>query len=225
MDPYISKVTLSDGEYERKMIKTHLVTKNDNIVQVLQGAVGDQVSGDDIVFVSERIVAISQGRSFPINTIHPSRMAVFLSNHVNKTPSGIGLGSPWTMELALREVNVMRILFAAGIAAITRPFGVKGLFYKLAGNNVNAIDGPTSNTIAPYNTHAKLGPKNPDKAARELSQALNVRVAIVDSNDLGMNVLGRSDEGLTNKFCTEVFKGNPFGQNDEQTPVAIIRRV
>jgi F420-0:gamma-glutamyl ligase len=225
MDQYLTKVTLSDGEYERKMIKTHLITKNDNIVQVLQGVVGGEVSGDDIVFVSERIVAISQGRSYPINTIHPSRMAVFLSNHVNKTKAGIGLGSPWTMELALRETNVMRILFAAFVAAITRPLGIKGLFYRVAGNNVNAIDGPTSNTIAPYNTHAKLGPRNPDKAARELAQALGVRVAIVDSNDLGMNVLGRSDRSLTDKFCTEVFKGNPFGQNDEQTPVAIIRKI
>ncbi len=225
MDPYISRVTLPDGEYERKMIKTHLVTKNDNILDVLFAAVGGQVSVDDIVFISERIVAISQGRSFPIDTIKPSGMAIFLSNHVNKTKHGIGLGSPWTMELALREVNVMRILFAAFVSAITRPFGVKGMFYRVAGNNVNAIDGPTANTIAPYNTHAKLGPKDPQRVARELSAKLGARVAIVDSNDLGMNVLGRSDTGLTDKFCTEVFKGNPFGQNDEQTPVAIIRRV
>ena len=187
--------------------------------------VGGQVSGEDIVFVSERIVAISQGRSFPIDTIKPSPMANFLSKHVNKTKAGIGLGSPWTMELALREANVLRILLAAGISAITRPFGIKGLFYKIAGSNVNAIDGPTANTIAPYNTHAKLGPKNPDKIANQLTEALGVRVAIVDSNDLGMNVLGRSDKSLTDKFCAEVFKGNPFGQNDEQTPIAIIRKV
>ncbi len=225
MDPYISRVELADGEYERRMVKTHLITKNDEIVKVIMSHVGGQASGDDIVFISERIVAISQGRSYPIDTIEPSRFATFLSKHVNKTKYGIGLGSPWTMELALREANVLRILLAAAVAAITRPFGIKGLFYRIAGSNVNAIDGPTANTIAPYNTHAKLGPKNPDKVAKEISRALGVRVAIVDSNDLGMNVLGRSDAGLTDKFCTEVFKGNPFGQNDEQTPIAVIKKV
>ena len=225
MNPYISSVTLKDGsQYQREMIKTHLVTSNDDIVKVVNSHVGGQVESEDIVFVSERIVAISQGRSFPISTIKPSKMATFLSKHVQKTPAGIGLGSPWTMELALREVNVFRILFAAAVAAVTRPFGVRGLFYKIAGNNVNAIDGPTDNTIAPYNTHAKLGPKNPEKVAKELARTLNCRVAIVDSNDIGMNVLGRSDKNLTDEFCTEVFQGNPFGQNDEQTPIAVIKK-
>jgi F420-0:gamma-glutamyl ligase len=218
MDPYTTEVTLSDeSQYTRKMIKTHLITSNDDIVKVVNSHVAGQVTAEDIVFVSERIVAISQGRSFPISTIKPSKMAVFLSNHVQKTPAGIGLGSPWTMELALREVNVLRILFAAGVAAVTRPFGVRGLFYKIAGNNVNAIDGP-------YNKHAKLGPKNPEKVAEELSRTLGCRVAIVDSNDIGMNVLGRSDKSLTDQFCAEVFQGNPFGQNDEQTPIAIIKK-
>jgi F420-0:gamma-glutamyl ligase-like protein len=225
MDPYTTEVALSDGsQYTRKMIKTHLITSNDDIVKVVNSHVAGQIGADDIVFVSERIVAISQGRSFPISTIKPSKMAVFLSNHVQKTPAGIGLGSPWTMELALREVNVLRILFAAAVAAVTRPFGVRGLFYKIAGNNVNAIDGPTDNTIPPYNKHAKLGPKNPGKVAEELARTLGCRVAIVDSNDIGMNVLGRSDKSLSDEFCTEVFKGNPFGQNDEQTPIAIIKK-
>lgn len=225
MNSNISQIEVAGQKFQREMIKTKLVTKGDNIVEVVSTATDGLRMPGDIIFISERIVAISQGRSYPIAEIQPRPMATFLSRYVNKTKHGIGLGSPWTMELALREVSLFRILFAAGVSAITRPFGIKGLFYRIAGNNVNAIDGPTANTIAPYNTHAKLGPKNPSGVAKNIAEILKCQVAIVDSNDLGMNVLGRSDSSLTDKFCTEVFKGNPFGQSSEQTPVAIIRKI
>jgi hypothetical protein len=36
------------------------------------------------------------------------------------------------MQLAIQEVGLLRILFAAFVSAISRPFK-KGLFYKIAG--------------------------------------------------------------------------------------------
>ena len=178
---------------------------------------------DDLLFISERIVAISQGRAFRIKDIKPSRLANFLVRFVHKSPYGIGLGSPWTMELALKEAGRLRILLAAAVAAITKPFGIRGLFYKVVGKNINAIDGPCSYTLPPYNGYAKLGPEEPEKVARAIKQALGCEVVIIDANDLGVAVLGKSNNRISDKFCQEVFKDNPLGQSGEQTPLCIVR--
>jgi len=179
----------------------------------------------DFLFISERVVAITQGRAFPIKDIHPSRLAKFLVKFVHKSPYGIGLGSPWTMELAIREAGVVRILFAALISAITKPFGVRGLFYKVVGKNINAIDGPCSYTLPPYNEYAKLGPKNPNGVARELAEKLGVRVIIIDANDLGVAILGKSEKNISDDLCKKVFRDNPLGQSSEQTPLCIVRKI
>ena len=111
---------------------------------------------------------------------------------MGRTASGIGLGIPATMELAIREAGEARILGATAAAAVTKPFGVKGVFYRVAGPAVRAIDGPTRGTIPPYDGHAKMGPEDPEGVARDLATALGVGVAIIDANDIGVNVLGVS---------------------------------
>ena len=103
----------------------------------------------------------------------PGRLARFLERFVTRPGYGIGLGSAETMELAIREVGAPRILFAAAASAVTRPFGVHGVFYRLAGPQAKAIDGPTSYTIPPYNQAATLGPRDPDAAARAIAAAVD----------------------------------------------------
>lgn len=53
-----------------------------------------------------------------MRTSSRAKLAYKLSAHVTKTPHGIGLGMPETMEMALREVGSLRILFAAAISVI-----------------------------------------------------------------------------------------------------------
>ncbi|MBI2624530.1 hypothetical protein HYW67_03465, partial [Candidatus Parcubacteria bacterium] len=48
-------------------------------------------------------------------------------------------------------------------------------------------------------------------------------VVIIDANDLGVSVLGKS-KGLTAEFAGAVFRDNPLGQSGEQTPMAIVRK-
>ncbi|MGQ9465582.1 MAG: coenzyme F420-0:L-glutamate ligase [bacterium] len=215
-----------DGEsYLRLPVKTHVIGVQDNIAKIIEDYVIRHLQDEDIIFVSERIVAITQGRAFPINDIKPSWLARFLVKFVHKSPYGIGLGSPWTMELALREAGIPRILFAAFVAAITKPFGIKGLFYIIAGKSVAAIDGPCHYTLPPYNEYAKLGPKNPARVARDLKNRYGYDVIIIDANDLGVSVLGKSSSKITDDFCKKVFIDNPLGQSNQQTPIAIIRKV
>ncbi|MBI4434837.1 F420-0--gamma-glutamyl ligase [Candidatus Uhrbacteria bacterium] len=210
--------------FARFPIRTHVVAQRDDLVDLVRRYAVPYLRPSDLLAISERIVAITQGRAFPIREITPSWWATFLVRFVTKSPYGIGLGSPWTMELAIREAGLPRILFAATVAAITKPFGIRGMFYRVVGKHINAIDGPCDYTIplASGERYAKLGPKDPNIVAERLAREIGVGTAIIDANDLGVEVLGVS-EGVDREFVRAVFRDNPLGQSDEQTPLAIVR--
>ncbi|HEX5039670.1 MAG TPA: F420-0--gamma-glutamyl ligase [Candidatus Limnocylindria bacterium] len=216
--------SLGGAVYARHPVRTHLVTATDDAAQTVARYVGEL--GDDVrlVAVSERMVAISQGRSYPIRDIRPGRLARLLERFVTRPGYGIGLGSAETMELAIREVGAPRILLAAAASAVTRPFGIHGVFYRVAGPQARAIDGPTSYTIPPYNEAATLGPRKPDEAARAIAAAIGAPVAVIDANDAGCAILGASP-GVDRRFVERLFADNPLGQAREQTPVCVIREV
>lgn len=216
-------IEYNNKKYLRIPVKTHVIQKEDNIIDVVKKYAEEIVKDDDIIFISEKVVAITQGRAFFLNEIKPRPLAVFLSKHVTKTPIGIGLGIPETMEMALRECGVLRILFAAAVSFITKLFGRKGDFYRIAGYKASSIDGPTPNTLPPYNKCVVLGPEEPDKVAKNVSDAIKAEVAVVDMNDFGGNVLGTSKNNLDRKMILEVLKDNPLGQCSEQTPIGVIR--
>ncbi len=217
-----------DGvRYERIPIKTKLVLPEDDIIEVVTHFADGHLADGDILFVTEKIVAITQGRSFPTESIQARPLAVWLSDRVTKTPNGIGLGLPQTMEMALRECGIPRILFAAAVAAVTKVFGRKGDFYRVAGPKARGIDGPTSGTIPPYNGAVVLAPDRPRRVARDLQAAVSkkVEVMIVDINDLGGNVLGSTMSRSTDRKVERILSDNPLGQGHESTPMGVIRRV
>jgi F420-0:gamma-glutamyl ligase-like protein len=218
-------VEVENEKWARLPIKTHVITKDDDILNVVKHYAQPHLLKGDLLFVSERIVAITQGRAFPIKDIKPSFLAKFLVKFVHKSPYGIGLGSPWTMELAIKEAGMLRIILGVLAAAITKPLGLKGVFYKVVGKNINAIDGPCSYTLPPYNEYAKLGPADPDKVAKKLKEITGHDVVIIDANDLGVCVLGKSKSDISEAFCKSVFRDNPLGQSREQTPLCLVRKV
>jgi hypothetical protein len=210
--------------YARHPVRTHLVTVADDAADVARRYA--QPLGEDVVVVavSERMVAITQGRSHRMVDIRPGRLARFLVRFVTRPGYGIGLGTAETMQLAIDEVGAPRILLAAAVSGVTKPFGVHGLFYRIAGRQAAAIDGPTSYTIPPYNEAATLGPRDPDGAARRIAATLGKPVAVIDANDAGCNVLGASP-GVDRRFVEALFADNPLGQAREQTPICVVRRL
>lgn len=221
-------ITEIDGvSYQRLPIKTHLITNEDNIVDVaVQYGAPVLSEPDDVLFISEKCVACTQGRAIPLKDIHPRKLAIWLSGHVTKTPHGIGLGMPETMECALVECGVPRILFAAVISVIGKKiFRKKGWFYTVAGYKARSIDGPCHNTIPPYNQYVVLGPEKPDQVAKDCADRLGYRVIIVDINDLEGQILGTSDPSMDRSLYVRILKDNPLGQDNQQTPMGIIRTV
>jgi F420-0:gamma-glutamyl ligase len=217
-----------DGKsYARIPLRTRVVMPNDDLDSVVMEYAKDAVQPGDLLFVTEKIVAITQGRSYRLDEITPRPLARFLSKYVVRTSYGIGLGMPETMEMALRECGTLRILFAAGVSVITKAFGRRGDFYRIAGDKARAIDGPTKNTIPPYNQAVVLGPKNPREVAVRLKKMLggNLEVAVVDINDIGGNILGSTLDKAGERRLVQILGDNPLGQATQSTPMGIVREV
>ncbi|MDR6866145.1 hypothetical protein J2Y69_000730 [Microbacterium resistens] len=215
-----------DGErFVRVPIRTRVVMPGDDLDAVISEYATDVVRPGDVLFVTEKIVAITQGRSFMLEEITPRPLARFLSRYVTRTPHGIGLGMPETMEMALRECGPIRILFAAAVSAVTKAFGRKGDFYRIAGDKARAIDGPTTGTMPPYDRAVVLGPERPREVAAHLKAMLNAgcEVAVVDINDLGGNILGSTLDRAGERRLVAILKDNPLGQGTESTPLGVIR--
>lgn len=215
-----------DGiRYLRLPIKTHVINSNDLMPDVAERYAKEYLTPGDILFISEKCVACSQKRAVPLDEIKPRRLAKFLCKFVYKSPYGIGLGIPETMEMALRECGVWRMLFAAFVSAIGKLFRRRGWFYKVAGYRAESIDGPTPYTLPPYNKCVVLGPENPDKVAKEIFLRIGYPTVIVDVNDLAGKILGASEDTLDRELLIRILKDNPLGQSDQQTPMGIIRAI
>ncbi|MEG1943455.1 MAG: coenzyme F420-0:L-glutamate ligase, partial [Angelakisella sp.] len=209
--------------YRRLCIKTHVITDVDSMPKVAAQYAAPHMQEGDILFITEKAVACTQKRAIPLKDIHPRPLARLLSRFVLKTPYGIGLAMPETMEMALQECGTLKILFAAFCSAIGKLFGKRGVFYNIAGEKARAIDGPCSFTLPPYNEYVVLGPADPDKVATEISEVIGFPVLITDINDIGGNILGRAPTTLDPELYVKILKDNPLGQTNEQTPMGIIR--
>lgn len=214
----------------RVPVKTSLILKGDDLCgAVSQGfsQAGLTTGKDDILFVSEKAVGASQGRYFLLDKgeVKPGRLAVFLSRHVTRTPAGIGLGIPETMQCAIDECGAARILLAAAAGFLGKLLGRKGDFYRVAGPRARSIDGPTNGTLPPFNRAVSLAPLDPDGVARRLSERFGCGAAVVDINDLGGNILGAWPKSIDRALLVEILADNPLGQGTQQTPVGIARPV
>ena len=218
-------VEINGVSYLRIPIKTKVVTEKDDIVSLVDDYTKEIRQQGDIIVVSESVVAISQGRAIPADTIKIGILAKILWRSVRKVPYGIGLRSPTSMQCAINEVGGARILFAALIGGITRLFGRKGDFYRLAGEQAAMIDAAFTSPIEPYNKCVIMGPKNAMEVAKKIKSQTNCESAIMDINDIGGSwAIGYSD-GIDVKLLQNIMRDNPLGQKLEQTPIGIVRKV
>ena len=215
-------VQSGDKEYYCRALKTKLVTAEDTLSDIIAEYAKPYVNEGDILFISEKMIACLQKRAIPISSIKPGFFARFLSRFVTKPPIGVALNMPEMMQCAIDEGGLPRILLATIAGAIGKLFRRKGWFYRVAGQRVASIDGPNEYTIPPYNNYIVLAPLDADKTAESIADMLDgVIVLIVDVNDLGANILGRSEEVDTD-LITDLLKQNPLGQGDQSTPMGVL---
>lgn len=202
---------------------TPVVTEADDILEVVETNSSGKRESGDTVFVSEKVVAVTQGRAIPVDRIKIGLLARLLWRGVRKVPYGIGLRSPESMQCAINECGRMRILLASAVGAMGKLVGRRGDFYRIAGVQAATIDAAGTSPL--QSGCVILGPKDPDGVARRISEKLGLPVAIVDVNDIaGAWVLGSA--GVEDaKRLEAILADNPLGQKDEQTPFGLIREV
>ena len=216
--------------YQRLPIKTRVITMLDtDILPLLDEYVRPHLQEGDVIFVSEKALTVTQGRVIDMSDINPSALARFLARHVGNYYGtddfrGFGHGTDLAMQLFVEEAGVPRVLFAAIVAAFTRPLGIRGLFYRICGMRAKSIDCPMSFLILEYAHSAKLAPNNPDGAAKEIRALLGHETVILDANYRGAFSLGKSTRSISEAFIGKLFRDNPLGQSDEMTPFCIVRK-
>ncbi len=219
------EIEVGGVRYTRYPVRVPVVMKDDNLIQIIKDEIGAEVSDGDIVLVAESALSAAQGRAIPMEDINVSWLANFLTKYMTKTEAGIGASDPLTMQVVIDEVGYLRVLLAAAIAAITKPFGIKGMFYRVAGEQARGVDGPADYVIPPYNKYVVRSPRKPGVWACEVAQALgkNIKVMVMDANDLGINILeceNSEDERLAKALAFD----NPLGQSDESTPILFCKK-
>lgn len=215
-------ISVAGRSFLRVPIKTHVIMPEDDIVEVVLRYAGDQVRPDDIVFVSEKVVAITQGRAVPTDTIRVSWLANKLWPFVRQVPYGIGLRNPYSMQCAIDECGAPRILLAAAVGAVGKFIGRRGDFYRIAGIQAAGIDAPGTAGIEQFRNCVIKAPKDPDRVAQAIADAIKCGAAVVDVNDIDSAVLGVS-RGVELEQVRLALKDNPLGQGAEQTPLGILR--
>lgn len=218
------EIKVGDKIYQRFPLKTHLITPDDKLSAVVKKYVLPQTQGGDIVVMSERMVAITQGRLIHEDKIQATWLAKLLIKFVKKWPKDPGFRNAKKMQLVVDIVGVPRVLLAALISALTKPLGIRGLFYIICGHQVSQIDGFAPGTIPPYDHYAVLGPEDPNKVCNDLAKKFNLKFAIVDANNIDVEILGMSyNFAVSGQELKMAFIDNPIGQGTEQTPLCLVR--
>lgn len=215
----ISQDGLTDG-IAAIPVRTGLVSSGDDLAVIVAEAVHGIAPSGSIIAVSETAVAIAQGRSLLAETIRPSKLAYFLSARAGALAT---INQPESLQLVIDDVGAPKVLCAAFCQVAGRLFGLRGMFYRVLGGAISAIDGYTG-TLPPFERTIVFGPDRPDEAAQEIADLCGdgIGVAVVDANDLGkVNVLGAS-RGVAREVIDRALRSNPHGNGDEQTPIVVL---
>ncbi len=200
-------------------IRTHLVRENEDIVEVVRRYAGPVAHPGDVIAVAESVVAITQGRAVLPESLRPGLLARVLCRFPGKDGS---LATPPAMQLAIREVGAPRVLLGTVAAGLGRAVGRRGDFFRVAGRSLAQID-DIAGTMPPYDKHVVLGPAAPGDVARRIKAATGVDAVVADVNDLGcVDVLG-STTPCAQDWVTRALVDNPFGNDDQQTPIVVLR--
>jgi hypothetical protein len=208
--------------WQRILVRCHVVEPGEDLFALADRYLRPLVRRGDIAVLGQKLVSISQGRLLPLDQVRPRPLARLLSRTVRRSPHGLGLRRPQTMEMAIREVGVARILWASLFGLWDHLTGQKGHFYRVVGSRVSSIDGPGPETLPPYDRYVVLAPDQPQQVCRRLARRLGCAVALVDANDLAVQVLGASP-GVRPELVARLLEDNPMGQGAQRTPLVVLR--
>lgn len=219
------EIEVQNETYLRHAIKTKFVNTNDSYIHIIKEYVLGIYQVGDIISISEKIISICQNRIIKREDIKISFWAKILSKFASHPDTGVGVGEPIKMQYAINKAGLIKVLFASILSAITKLFGKKGIFYEIIGQEVSGLDGFYDHV---WNEYKDIGieiPENPNGVCNEIKEKLGISCMIVDSNDFGQVILGKSsDITLSDDILIQMIRDNPAGQGRQRTPIILIRK-
>ena len=200
-------------------LKTHLLGPLDSTIEVLRDYAGKLVQPGDILTIGETPVAVIQGRYTHPSMVEPTWIARLLCRVFHPTSS---LATACGLQTLIDQVGPTRVILAWSIGLALKVVGLKGWFYRLAGDQARLIDDITG-TTPPYDQTIVLGPEDPVRLCQDAADALGVAVAIVDVNDLGRVKVLASSSGCDESLLHRALRPNPAGNANERTPLVLVR--
>ena len=219
------EIEVQNETYLRHAIKTKFVNTNDSYIHIIKEYVLGIYQVGDIISISEKIISICQNRIIKREDIKISFWAKILSKFASHPDTGVGVGEPIKMQYAINKAGLIKVLFASILSSITKLFGKKGIFYEIIGQEVSGLDGFYAHV---WNEYKDIGieiPENPNGVCNEIKEKLGISCMIVDSNDFGQVILGKSsDIALSDDILIQMIRDNPAGQGRQRTPIILIRK-
>ncbi len=218
--PSIPPVDEAAAGVRRIPVRTPYINARTDMVALIEEATRDVREPGDVVVLAESPAANGQGRVVSLELVEPSPLAERLCRYVG----AIGpLHSPEGMEGAIMVAGRERVIAGAVAGAAGKLARRRGWFYRVAGPQTAMIDDVAA-AVAPYDHHLLPGPADPDGLAERLAAAVGSPAAIVDANHLtGAWVVGAS-AGVDREWLAAALADNPAGNEDERTPVVLVRR-
>jgi len=200
-------------------VRTHLLGVLDDPLEVLRRYCGDLLQPGDLLTIGETPLAVMQGRYHHPATVEPSMLARQLCRVFHPTSS---LASACGLQTLIDIVGPARVLCAWLAGSALKLVGVRGGFYRLAGEQARLIDDITG-TTPPYDQTLVLGPDAPEAFCSEMAAALGVGVAVVDVNDLGRVKVLAASRDCDEQLLQRALRPNPAGNANERTPLVLVR--
>jgi F420-0:gamma-glutamyl ligase-like protein len=217
-------IMVNDKTYKRHAIKTHFVNIGEDYIELIKKYVSPIYAEGDILFLGEKIISLCQSRVIYAKDVRIGKWARLLSKFASSNEHGIGVDNPYKMQLAIQFAGLPRVIFAAISAGLCKLIGIRGVFYKIVGKGVSGIDGFYGKAFSSYKEMGILLPENPDKVCDDIRDKLGIHCVIVDANDLGVEILGKShDITYSENELIGIIRDNPAGQSAQQTPMILAR--
>lgn len=219
--PEWTEITVDRVTWLRGVVRTPWLQPSQSLPEVVRWAVGAHLRPGDTVAVTEKVAVLLTGRAVDASAVQAGRLARWLASRVRPVGNSRGLSVPEKMQYVLDARGRPRVLAAAAAAALTRPLGLHGAFYRIAGSLARDLDG-----LRPPYHHTLLPPLPGPVAQRladELEATLGASVAIVDVNDRGGSIRAVSVTAPPAALVLRILADNPLGQRDHSTPLALLR--
>ncbi|MDR0897191.1 MAG: F420-0--gamma-glutamyl ligase [Oscillospiraceae bacterium] len=216
----------ADGRrYDRYAIQTHFVERGESQTELVERYVRPLYREGDILSFGAKVMAMCVGSVKTRDEVKPGFWAKLLWRFAGINTTGVGMHEPYKLQLVIDICGLPRVLLAVVLSALTKPFGVRGVFYKVCGKGVGGIDGfYFRSSFDVYKQMALINPDNPGGLCDDLEKATGIPVVLMDANDIQRDQLGKSKGmPLTDAQLQDALRDNPSGQGDELTPLILIR--